>query len=144
MKDGGFYNEYEKLGPLMAGCFKWGGEGSTRLSQEHLRYWTVQPVIYGKDTLKPGDNIHQVLQVKNTRTGEIHILDGWNAAAQARSTVKFGSKAHAKDLDLADAVRTHDELVSDWGAPSATEPCVNNRDQLCDPSTCETTAKVLR
>lgn len=144
IKDGAFWNDYEKLAPLMAGCFVWANIGSSRLSSEQIRYWTVQPVVYGKDTWMPGDNIHQVLQVKNTRTGEIHILDGWTAAARARSAIKFGSKAKATDIDTADSIRTHDELVGEWGEPSKTEPCTSSMEWLCDPSKCDTTGKVLR
>lgn len=143
-KDGTFFNDWEKLKPLMAGCYLWSSAGSTRLASEDLRYWTVTPVVYGKKSYYPGDGIHQVLQIRNTRTGEIRIVDGWTAAANARWAVKFGSKARAEDIDAADAFRTHDELVDEWGAPSAMEPCANRRDLLCDASSCETKSKELR
>lgn len=144
IKDGGFWHDYEKLGRLLAGCYVWTDAGSSRLMSEQIRYWTVQPVVYGKDTWVPGDNIHQVLQVKNTRTGEIHILDGWNASARARSAIKFGSKSKATDIDPADSIRTHDELVGDWGEPSKTGGCTSSMEWLCDPSKCDPIGKVLR
>ena len=144
IKDGVFFSDWEKLKPLMAGCFLWSSSGGSRLVSEELRYWTVTPVVYGKDDYRPGENKHQVLQIRNTRTGEIRIVDGWTAAANARSAVKFGSKARASDIDAADAFRTHDELVDEWGSPSAVEPCMNRRDLLCDASSCETKSKELR
>ncbi len=144
IKDGGIQGKWERLTPIMAGCFKWSGDGAIRVTAERPKYWTVTPVTYGKDTLKPGENIHQVLEVRNTRTGEVHILDGWQAAKNARSFYKWGKRAMPADIDPMDALRTHEDVVADWGEPSVREPCANDPQWMCDPSRCVTTSEELR
>lgn len=136
--------DWMSLARLYAGCFVWANDGGSMLAQEPLHYWTITPVVYGKDSIIPGDNIHEVLQLTNTRTGETRILDGWTAAQQARSWLKWGARARPDEIDPNKAVRTPGELESEWGPPSQREPCMNDLSWLCDIRKCPKHGEVLR
>ena len=129
------YDFYEKN--VLAGCGEWASRSAAALTKSAPKYWSVREVEYGRDP-KYGsfDRYHWAVELQNTRTGEIVTVDGYRAAAKARSWV-FWSPASTNDASISKADETGPESdeTSKWGAPS--KGGCENTSTLCNPKPCK-------
>lgn len=123
---------------VLAGCGEWASRSAGVLAGKGPRYWSVREVEYGRDP-KWGayDRYHWAVELQNTRTGEIVVVDGYRAAARARSAA-FWSPASTDAVAIAKSDETgpQSDETSRWGAPSHKGGCENG-DALCDPKPCK-------
>ncbi len=129
------YGWYSKN--VLAGCGEWASRSARALTNAAPKYWSVREVEYGRDPeYGRMDRYHWAVELENTRTGEIVVVDGYRAAAKARSWA-FWSPGSSNEHAIAKANETgpQSDETSTWGA-AAKGPCENDA-SLCNPKPCK-------
>lgn len=122
---------------ILAGCGEWASRSALALNKVAPKYWSVREVEYGREPeYGRVDRYHWAVELENTRTGEIVVVDGYRAAAKARSWVFWSpGSSNENAISKADETGPQSDETSTWGAP-AKSPCANTN-SLCNPKPCK-------
>lgn len=118
---------------LMAGCGRWAGEVASSAQEAKPKYWEIREAQYGKGSGRPG--YHWVVEMRNTRTGETFLLDGYEASKSGRNWLGSNMSDPSK-VRRAGGIRTPAAVVKQWGARNGSYGCQNQFGTLCDGSGC--------
>jgi len=125
-------NAYDEK-TLMAGCGRWAGAVAASTGEAKPKYWEIREAQYGKGSGRPG--YHWVVELRNARTGEVFLLDGYEASKSGRNMLGSNMTDSSK-VRRAGGIRTPAAVVKQWGARNGGSGCQNPFGTLCDGSGC--------